>query len=220
MKSFSPRDIVIVIVSVSAAMILTPVGVMAAASQLVTIKDPTTTSKARVDAGKVRIGDGSGAVTIDGTVQVTDGNGPLGVDGTVGARMVAPTTPWNPINDLTLNAGDTRRPMRSGTGATKLNLTSMTFAAAGANPGSVEILVVAYVKSDSTSADCETLSGFGAAERFTVMVPVGDTVNVTWPSPLQYTAYADTNDFYCINVESFGGPTGYTVHVSGAGFLS
>lgn len=220
MKSFSPRDIVIVVVSVCAAMILTPVGVMAAASQLVTLKDPTTTSKARVDAGKVRVGDGSGAVTVDGTVKVTDGAGTLGVDGTVDARMVAPAKPWNQINDLTLHAGDTRRPMTARTGATKLNLTSVTVAAEGANPGSIELLVIAYVKTDSTSGDCETLSGFGAAERFTLIVPVGETINVTYPSPLQWTAYADANDYYCIVVESFGGPTGYTAHVSASGFLS
>lgn len=208
MKHFSPRDIVLVVVSVSAALVLTPVGVMAAASQLVTLKDPTTSSKAKVDAGKLRIGDGSGPLTVNGSVTV----------GSVDARMAAPTTQLDTINDLTLHAGDTRRPMFAGVGHKRVALTSFIASAEGPNAGAVELLVVAYVRSNSASGDCETLSGFGAAERFTVMVPVGQTVNLNFPSPLVWTQYADTDDYYCINVESFGGPTGYTAHVSAYGF--
>ena len=79
------------------------------------------------------------------------------------------------------------------------------------------MLVIAYVRSNNNMGDCETLSGFGAAERFTVMVPVEQTVNLNFPSPLVWTQHADTDDYYCINVESFGGPTGYTAHVSAYG---
>ena len=211
MKHFSPRDIVLIIVSVCATFVLTPVAVMAAASQLVTVKDPSTSSKARVDAGKLRVGDGSGPVTVDGTVKV---QGSVNVD----ARLAAPTNQLDTINDLTLHSGDTRRSMFAGVGNKRVALTSLIASAEGGTAGSVELLVIAYVKSGSASGDCETLSGFGAAERFTVMVPVGQTVNLNFPSPLVWTQYAGADDYYCINVESYGGPTGYTAHVSAYGF--
>ena len=209
MKHFASRDVVLVVVSVCAALVLTPVGVMAAAGQLVTVKDPLTSSKARVDTGKLRVGDGSGPVTVDGNVTV---------GGTVGARMAAPTNQLDTINDLTVHSGDTRRPMFAGVGSKRVALTSLIASAEGSTAGSVELLIVAYVRSNSPSGDCETLSGFGAAERFTVMVPVGQTVNLNFPSPLVWTQYADADDYYCINIESFGGPTGYTAHVSAYGF--
>lgn len=167
-------------------------------SQWVIENDPYTGKYARVtDDGRRLVGDGTGNLTVD---------------------MGNPSVPLDTINDLTLHAGDTRRPMFAGVGFRKISMTSLIASAEGSTAGSVELLVVAYVKSNSTTGDCETLSGFGAAERFTVMVPVGQTVNLNWPSPLVWTQYSDANDYYCINVESYGGPTGYTAHVSAYGF--
>jgi hypothetical protein len=117
-----------------------------------------------------------------------------------------------------MSSGDTRRPMFAGVGHRRISITSIIASAEGSTAGSVELLVVAYVKSNSASGDCEVLSGFGAAERFTIMVPVGQTVNLNFPSPLVWTQYADANDYYCINVESFGGPSGYIAHFSAYGF--
>lgn len=220
MKSFSPRDIVVIVVSVSAALILAPVGVMAAAGQLVTITDPSTTSKARVDSGKLRIGDGSGVVTVDGTVKATDGSGPLSIDGTVATRIAPPTTGLDTINDLTVHAGDLQRPLFQGVGNKKVSLTSIVVSAEGANPGSVKLQFQVYVKQNSASGDCEGLSGFGAAERFVVMVPVGQTINLNFPSTLTWTQYADADDYYCINAVSGGGPSGYITHIAAYGFRS
>lgn len=216
---FSSKQVVTMVVAVCAAVVLAPVAVSAATGSLVNIVDPVNAgSKARVNptgtlwttqvdpvsrnqqqvvGGRALVGDGAGNLTID---------------------MGTPAAPLDAINDLTLHAGDTRRPVFAGLGFRKVALTSLIASAEGPNAGSVELLVVAYVKSNSTSGDCETLSGFGAAERFTVMVPVGQTVNITWPSPLNWTQYADANDYYCVNVESFGGPTGYTAHFSAYGF--
>ncbi|HEX8002336.1 MAG TPA: hypothetical protein VF519_06540 [Mycobacteriales bacterium] len=86
----SGRHIVTIVVAVCAAVVLAPVGVMAATGTLVNITDPvnsanrarvtsagsmysslidqSTRSVANVDSGKLRVGDGSGALSVDGTV--------------------------------------------------------------------------------------------------------------------------------------------------------
>jgi hypothetical protein len=167
-------------------------------SQWVIENDPFTGQYARVsDNGRRLVGDGNGNLTVD---------------------MGNPATPLDTINDITLSAGDTRRPLFSGVGNRKISLTSLIASAEGGTAGSVKLLVIAYVRSNSPTGDCEGLSGFGAAERFTVMVPVGQTVNLNWPSPLVWTQYADGDDYYCVNVESYGGPSGYVAHLSAFGF--
>lgn len=219
-ERFRPRHVVTMVVAVSAALVLMPVAVGAATGSLVNIVDPSTAAnKAKVtNKGQLYVTDtdpynGSfGKIGTDGKRLVGDGTGNLTVD------MGNPTTPLDTINDLTLSSADTRRPMFAGVGNRTISMTSLIASAEGSTAGSVELLVIAYVKSNSASGDCETLSGFGAAERFTVMVPVGETVNLNWPSPLVWTQYADANDYYCINVESYGGPTGYTAHFSAYGF--
>lgn len=65
--------IVAIVGSVCAAVVLAPVGVMAATGSLVNITDPyNSRARARVDSGKVRVGDGNGALTVDGTVKTSD----------------------------------------------------------------------------------------------------------------------------------------------------
>lgn len=206
------------------ALVGMPVGVYAAANAIV-ISDPVHANhKARVDTGKLRVGDGSGPMTVDGTVQVKgttqirNGSSPLTVDGTV--RPAPPQTPWNQINDIAVTQANTRQPLYTGLGPTKLNLTSMTFAAEGA-AGTVRLFLIVYV-SDSAAGDCDALTGasFGAAERLVVIVPTGQTLNLVYPTPLQYSAYAAAGKRYCVDLESSNGPATYTVHFSGSGFLA
>jgi hypothetical protein len=167
-------------------------------SQWVIENDPYTGKYARVsDDGRRLVGDGAGNLTTD---------------------MGIPNASLDTINDLTLSAADTRRPMFTGVGGRKVALTSIILSAEGGTAGSVKLLFIAYIKSNSASGDCEGLSGFGAAERFTAMVPVGQTVNLNFPSPLTWSQYADADDYYCVDVESYGGPSGYTVHISAYGF--
>ncbi len=68
-RRFSGAQITTMVVAVSLAVIALPVGVMATAGTLVNIADPTASYKARVSStGALRVGDGSGAITVDGTV--------------------------------------------------------------------------------------------------------------------------------------------------------
>ncbi|HEV2891558.1 MAG TPA: hypothetical protein VGX28_14390 [Frankiaceae bacterium] len=93
-RRLSGGQIVTIVVAICAAVVLAPVGVMAATGQLVNIADPvtggnqarvnsagslytaqvdpSTRSVGRVDGGKVRVGDGSGNLTVDGAVLARD----------------------------------------------------------------------------------------------------------------------------------------------------
>lgn len=205
MSRFSGRQVVAIVVAVSAAVVLTPTVVYAATGSSVTITDPTHASrKAHVTvAGKLMVGDGSGALTVDGTVN---------------ARPVAPAHPWNPVNYIVVTSGSPRNELYEATQPTKLNITSFTVAATGSSAGTVQLSVQVYV-SDSSSGNCVTLTGasFGAAERFLVTVPVGQTTNISYPTPLVYSAYGGKGDKYCVDVEG-SGPSGYAAYVSASGF--
>jgi len=221
-EKLKPRHIVTIVVAVCTAAVLTPVAVGAATGSLVNITDPANAAnKAKVsNKGQVYVTESDpyngqfARVDTSGKQLVGDGSGALDV------VPAPPALPLDTINDLTLSSGDTRRQMFAGVGGRKVTLTSLIASAEGSTAGSVELLVIAYIKSNSATGDCETLSGFGAAERFTVMVPVGQTVNLNWPSGLVWSQYSDSNDFYCIDVESYGGPSGYTAHVSAFGYRS
>ena len=170
-----------------------------------------------VDGG-VTVNDGSGPLTIDGTVKVEKGSAPITVGGSVNAQPAAPANPWNQINDIAVSGAASRAILFTGLGPAKLALTSFTLAAEGPNAGTVRAFVIVYV-SDSNTGNCLTLSGasFGAAERFVVTVPVGQTINLTYPTPLVYTAYAGTGKRYCVDVEGQG-PSGFTGHISASGY--
>lgn len=72
-RRLTGNHIVAIVGALCAAAVLVPAGAIAAGS-FVTMVDATTGSRARVDSGKVRVGDGNGALTVDGTVKTADVN--------------------------------------------------------------------------------------------------------------------------------------------------
>jgi hypothetical protein len=62
-----PRHVVAIAAILGTAYVLGPVAASAAGT-LMTITDGSTNADAQVDVGKLRVGDGSGALTVDGTV--------------------------------------------------------------------------------------------------------------------------------------------------------
>jgi hypothetical protein len=69
-RRITGRQVTAMVIAICLAVVLVPVGAMAATGSLVNITDPVAkTHKARVDsAGRLKIGDGSGALTVDGAV--------------------------------------------------------------------------------------------------------------------------------------------------------
>jgi putative exporter of polyketide antibiotics len=108
----------------------------------------------------------------------------------------------------------------SGVGHNKVALTSMVLTAdPTGTSGAVRVGIVATVKANSATGDCHTGAGFTSlGEQFKVNVVTGTTLNLTWPSPLVWTASADADDFWCVNVVVLGGPAGYALHVAAYGF--
>jgi hypothetical protein len=86
-------QVTVMVVAVSAATILAPAAVSAATTgSSVNITDPVYSSaRARVGAGKLFVGDGAGALTVDGTVSAT-------VTGAVTAAD--PATTWSLLSDI------------------------------------------------------------------------------------------------------------------------
>lgn len=139
----------------------------------------------------------------------------------VTAQPKAPPTSWTTVNNPTLYpGGPSRAVLWSGIGRNKVSFTSLIASATAASAGSVGVYIQVYV-SDSTSGDCVTLSGggFGAAERFLFQVPVGQTVQLTWPSPLVLSDYGEDR-LVCIDAQINGGVSSPTVSLFASGFLN
>lgn len=71
----TPRTVAMVGLGLVVGAVLTAaVPVYAATSQLVRVVDAVTGSTARVDAGRLRVGDGSGPMTVNGSVSTSNGD--------------------------------------------------------------------------------------------------------------------------------------------------
>jgi hypothetical protein len=79
-EQFSGRRIAAFFAAAVLASVLVPVGVEAAGPTLVKLVDGDGSSKVQVDGGRVRVGDGAGPLSVDGTVDV---DGSVQVDGSV-----------------------------------------------------------------------------------------------------------------------------------------
>jgi len=84
----SVRESVALVVALLLAMMMAPVAATAAGT-LVSIVDPSSGAKAHVSDGKLQVGDGSGALTINGNVNVGNLPNPQPVAGTVNVRQAA-----------------------------------------------------------------------------------------------------------------------------------
>jgi hypothetical protein len=227
-ERFTNRQVTAMIVAVCAAAVLAPVGVQAATGTYMNIVDPVyPSSKARVTAkGQLYVLETDpitstrARVSTGGKRLVGDGSGALTVDGAVRAIPTRPSKPWNNVNGMTLSPSHTYETLYQNTdGPNMFSLSSMSLAATPASTaGSVTVHLGVYVASAGSSGNCDTLSGFGAAERFNVVVPMGETLQLNWPTPLVYSAYAQAGHLYCVRV-SASGPAGFTLYVSANGFL-
>jgi hypothetical protein len=221
MRTFSLRQAVGLMVGACLLTLLVPTSVGAAGSALTRITDGKG-PVAKVDpSGNLAVGDGNGPLSVDGTVGVT---GQVGVSslppvsGSVDARPARPAETWMNVNGTTLNAATSSRILYSGLANRRLNLTTFSASAFPGNAGSVTLNAQVLVGGPTSSCDNLGAGGFAAAERFTIVVPVGSTVVETFPSPLSWTQYGEGDDRFCVQV-SGSGPTGWSISVLASGFL-
>lgn len=199
MPRFTSREVAIMVICIVTTSLFTPLASDAAGSVFSLRDGKFATRKATVSK--------------QGQLKVFDGKGPLTVDGTVATREVTGTV-FNTVNGISLTSGATQAPLYSGTGAQKLHLSSFTAAATGSTAGTVTVSLQVYV-SDTLSDSCSNIGAgnFGAAERFTIYVPVGETTHMAYPTPLTYSAYATSGDRLCVYVSATG-PTGWQARIS------
>ena len=190
MPRFSSAQVTVMVVAVCVA--LGPVTVMAATGQLVNITDPQNTSeKARVDGTKLRVGDGDGRMSVDGTVA---------------AAMAVPARPFQ--KSLTIdNQSGVVALVQKGS-RDRLALTSLTVSATG--DANYSIIEVTGGVVDHPSWNCanyfEAPLVSDQVFRVTVTTKPGETDNVTWPSPAY--AFQDSRDdtTSCLWVRDAGSP--------------
>lgn len=183
------------------ALLVVPVGANAAGT-LMTIIDPNATTAsggARVDAGKLRIGDGAGNVSVD------DGNGSLTVDGTVSARPALPGTSWRYRLPL---EGSVNAPLfvpPSTSGRTTLAITSMTLENTEATP------IPFWLPLGTSRTVCS-----GRGVMFSATVGGGETMHVAFPQPLVVGPFSDNN--WCVGAFAHSPESGIAMVLTAVGY--
>ncbi|GAA1941401.1 hypothetical protein [Nocardioides marmoribigeumensis] len=183
MKTFTPRQVVVMVVAVCAAVALAPAGAIAAAT-LMTISDPSNGSRARVDAGRLRVGDGTGALTVDGTT--------------------GPAVPAKPfaVTAQIRATGPTGVLLASRKGASRLAVTAIT------NHLDVNSFQVAHYTSyvvDVTGFACPGKPDALAPADLELDVPlavVKATTSTAYPTPLVFFRTATAGSTSCLYVSS------------------
>ena len=159
---FTGKQVTTMVVAICAAAVLAPISAQAVGTA-VNIVDAVTGSKAKVDAGKVRIGDGSGALTVDGIVAPAVPAKPLAAHGFRGPGTGAAFFKW---------------------GAGQVAVTDVVVSQNRAS--NVEALLMIGLYNDGGIGNC---SSIGTPLDPTVLdldvfVPPGETLTVNLSSPL------------------------------------
>lgn len=188
--------------------ILTTGTAAASTGALVNIVDPVTKSPVRVDGGKIRVGDGSGALTVDGTLRVNDGSGPLTVDGTVGLR--APATSFNSFREATDTVPARIYDISPGQGLAITGITVAHLNGTGADKVTINVL-------QATASGCGAADGPVDSNVVTITVPQNDTRSVTFSTPLLIPKRATSQT--CLTGRIYEATTGATVDISVTGYL-
>jgi hypothetical protein len=162
-QRFTGRQITAMVIAICAAVVLVPVGAMAATGSLVNITDPVARShKARVDtAGRLKVGDGSGALTVDGTV-----------------RVASPVTTWYATKLLT--SGSTFDVPFVGPTTARIDITSLTVSGSATGDQHVD-LKIAQVGSSATNCNTPLSTAIVWQSGQRDIAPI----TVAFPTPLQ-----------------------------------
>jgi hypothetical protein len=188
------RQLTTIVVAVCGAAVFTPVAVYASTGSLVNITDPVSSSqKARVIGGKLAVGDGSGALTVDG-----------------GTVALEPATAWSAFKRVT-NDGNDELVVRSLAANAGVSLGSMTMSRV---TGTQPILVQLRTIVPTTAGNC---AGGGTVQRELgqFALPANDTRTVTWAPRLKVPRSSVVT---CLVATTLGGTNGdlTTIELTGA----
>ena len=202
MQRFSSGQITVLVVAVCLAITLAPVGVMAATGQLVNITDPVNTaSKARVDGSKLRVGDGDGAMSVDGRVA---------------AAMSVPGRPFAVSMGIAELSPDLVVVKRKG--KDRLALTSAVLSNYGSFSTKVQFYAFVVDDPDWDCNQTETATLGPDPVNFSVVVPANDTVNVTWPSPVVAFELSRAGSTSCLMANDVGPAEAHHTSIMLSGF--
>jgi len=183
---FSGRQITIMVVAACLALVLLPVGAFAASSAVTTIADAVHSSqRARVSsAGRLVTApcDSNGCAAVDGsTLRVGDGHGALTVDGS--ALPYRPDTAFSTVYYLPdLSHIKLIRPgLKAGS---KIMITSITVMPFGFDPSFT--VNIALTKNASPGTNCANANS-GGALLWNQIVKYPQPLGMTFPSPLVIT---------------------------------
>jgi hypothetical protein len=166
-RRFTGRQITTMVVAAAIAVVAAPVGAMAATGSFVNITDPVNAAqKARVDAsGHLEVGDGSGALTVDGAT-----------------RPMAPGAPWWSSMDV----GPADMMALVGPSSAAVNFTSLSITMDASSTGSRDVRIAAKnVPSSATICDPNvgTVDGTMWHARG---LRASQGAYLSFPSPLQW----------------------------------
>jgi hypothetical protein len=173
--SLSFRQLATLLTILVVGIVLAPIGVQAAGQLASIVDSDSDTDIAQVDAGKLRVGDGSGNLTVDGTVQ---SELPLGTS------FVAHGVPAN------------SRAVIAGRFLTtqKFAIGSLTMWGASSTTG------VALELRNTVSGSCSS-SGTLVVARAIGNLAAGQTLHLTYPMPMTFSNFVST---WCLYAKSTG----------------
>lgn len=184
---FSARQVTTIVVAIFAGAFLIPWAASAATGSLVTITDPSAPShKARVDStGHLVVGDGSGALTIDGA-----------------AQLAAPSSPFTATATLNVT-GPTAVLLAQRRGQRRLAITSITAWDAPTFGTSQVVHFSSYVEQSSTFVCPAAPDAIAGGKELDVpLLTVNSAVNVAYPSPLIFFGKSSATTTSCLYASS------------------
>ena len=205
MRQFTPRQVLVLVLVICATIVLTPATVVAAGS-LMTLVDPSTGSKARVDAGRLRVGDGSGPLTVDGAVR---------------AVPQLPATPVFLEGSAADTAPDTLVTQRHGRGRLALGTLTATALVYSSSTAPVRGELTWMVVNGSSEtcpqspAGWNPPSGTREVHYLYLTLPQDRTTALTYPVPLTMFGKSSSSTTSCLWLGTVGiAGTQYGVNIS------
>jgi hypothetical protein len=146
----------------------------ATAGQIVNVSDPVNANTAKVDsAGRLEVGDGAGA---------------LSVDGTVSTRPAAPASPWRAATNITAPSPGVAI---AGPSSAPINLTSLSLSTDAPSGSGVEVTLIGmHVPSGATTCNAPLFDTplWGIRDLGDGVTPL----SFSFPTPLQWKPPANT----------------------------